>query len=373
MAACRNQFPKLAEHFFTLVTEGFPYLLSVAIVFLIWRLFVLRDDRSSRPQDLREPPCPIGLPVIGNVHQIRSKPCKAFVRLAKKYGNVIKLKIGSRPVIVLNGQDAIRQALMHQSVDFAGRPDFIGFRTFKALQGGSIGFSSYDECWKLHRKLADNALRHFTSGRQAPQFERQVAYEATELIDFILGKNQTAITDVSSLLRFSASNVIANIVFQHRHNLDHPELKKVVDKVHLMVKEISGSNVIDFMPWLRPFLAHKVRAFISAVERFTALLADLEREHTTNYEKGMDSDIFYYLKTLFDNLDIQQREKITEKQILSAAFDFFGAGLETVAATLTWAFLYAIYYPDLQAEVQAEIDQVVGRNRLPTLADREKP
>ena len=44
-------------------------------------------------------------------------------------------------------------------------------------------------------------------------------------------------------------------------------------------------------------------------------------------------------------------------------FDLFLAGSETTSTTLTWAILYMVRYPEVQARVQQELDSVVGINR----------
>ncbi len=49
--------------------------------------------------------------------------------------------------------------------------------------------------------------------------------------------------------------------------------------------------------------------------------------------------------------------------------DMFTAGSETVKTTLEWATLFAVREPQVQAKVQAELDRVVGRRRLPSLDD----
>lgn len=49
--------------------------------------------------------------------------------------------------------------------------------------------------------------------------------------------------------------------------------------------------------------------------------------------------------------------------------DLFSAGMETVKTTLEWAVLLMLHHPEAAKEVQEELDQVVGRSRLPTLED----
>jgi cytochrome P450 len=52
--------------------------------------------------------------------------------------------------------------------------------------------------------------------------------------------------------------------------------------------------------------------------------------------------------------------------------DFFIAGSRTTSTTLDYIFLMMLLYPDVQRRAQAELDAVVGRGRLPQLADRKK-
>lgn len=45
------------------------------------------------------------------------------------------------------------------------------------------------------------------------------------------------------------------------------------------------------------------------------------------------------------------------------------AGAETTSTTLEWCALAMIAFPEVQCRAQAELDAVVGRDRLPTFAD----
>ena len=58
------------------------------------------------------------------------------------------------------------------------------------------------------------------------------------------------------------------------------------------------------------------------------------------------------------------------ENLRNTLFDLFLAGSETTSTTLTWAALYMVRYPHIQKKVQAELDQVVGQNRPPSLKDK---
>ena len=51
--------------------------------------------------------------------------------------------------------------------------------------------------------------------------------------------------------------------------------------------------------------------------------------------------------------------------------DIFAAGTETTSSTVLWCILHMMAYPEVQSRVQAELDHVVGRNRLPCLDDQD--
>lgn len=49
--------------------------------------------------------------------------------------------------------------------------------------------------------------------------------------------------------------------------------------------------------------------------------------------------------------------------------DLFSAGMETIKSSLHWAVLFMLHNPEQMRAVQEELDQVVGRQRLPKLED----
>jgi len=50
---------------------------------------------------------------------------------------------------------------------------------------------------------------------------------------------------------------------------------------------------------------------------------------------------------------------------------YTAAGADTTAVTVEAAILYMILYPEATKRAQAELDAVIGKNRLPMLGDRQ--
>lgn len=49
--------------------------------------------------------------------------------------------------------------------------------------------------------------------------------------------------------------------------------------------------------------------------------------------------------------------------------DLFSAGMETVKNSMLWGMVYMLHFPEALKDVQNELDQVVGRSRLPSKND----
>lgn len=62
----------------------------------------------------------------------------------------------------------------------------------------------------------------------------------------------------------------------------------------------------------------------------------------------------------------------TESQLLAITTDVFMAGTETSSATVSFAIMLMAMHPEIMRKVQEEIDEKVGRERLPCFEDKNK-
>ena len=318
-------------------------------------------------------PGPRGLPILGNILDLGEAPHINLAQLAQKYGDVYQIRIGSRPIVVLNGTDTIRQALVRQSIDFAGRPDFASFETLKEIMGGSMTFSNYSSGWKLHRKLAENTMRNFASGKQSTSVEMKVCEEVKYLIDYWSNNNEGEnIVDPTNTLKLSVSNIMCSYILGKRHTLDDPKLLEFLEMSDDFSAAAGAGNPVDFMPWLRYLPNKTMQNFRRVLTNFKDWFGPSIEEHKEEYEDGSDNDMLNFLITSSNRRDPEELERlnITREILQSTVYDLFGAGFDTVSATLHWALLHIVLHQDIQKQIQDELDEVVGRDRFPNLRDR---
>lgn len=63
---------------------------------------------------------------------------------------------------------------------------------------------------------------------------------------------------------------------------------------------------------------------------------------------------------------------MAEEQLVFVVGDLFLAGVDTTFNAMAFTLVYMVCNPEVQKKVQAEIDAVVGWDRLPGLIDRPK-
>lgn len=89
--------------------------------------FFIGLHKNSKKENSKNPaPGPRGLPIIGNLQEMDGYevPYQAFGELAKKYGPIIRLQLGSVPTVVVNGIENIKEVLIHRGTHFDSRPNF---------------------------------------------------------------------------------------------------------------------------------------------------------------------------------------------------------------------------------------------------------
>ncbi|XP_046556082.1 cytochrome P450 1A5-like [Haliotis rubra] len=110
------------------------------------------------------PPGPRGLPLLGNLLEFRNASIyEKLTEWRAKYGPVVKFNIGHITIVGLNRIDVVMEAMVKRQADFAGRIQL--YSTLLLSDGGrNIVLGDYSPTWKLHRKLATKALRHYMTG-----------------------------------------------------------------------------------------------------------------------------------------------------------------------------------------------------------------
>ncbi|XP_072452401.1 cytochrome P450 2D6 [Notamacropus eugenii] len=343
--------------------------LTTMVLALMVLLFLLElSKRWRRPP--RYPPGPASIPLLGNILQLDFKNLHgSFRQLRKKFGDVFSLQMIWTPVVVLNGPEAVREALVQKSEDTSDRPSL---PVYKHLGFGpnaqGVILARYGEAWKEQRRFSLTTLRNFGLGKQS--LEQWVTTEAAFLCSAFASKEGQPF-DPHYLLTCCVTNVIASLTYGKRFNYDDHKLHKLLDLLEISLKEDTGLMrevinefpVLLSIPGLPQWIFQGQRALFDILDEFL-------EEHKDTWDPAQSRDLTDVFLLEIEKAKGSPGSSFNHENLRIVLADLFTAGMATTATTLQWALLLLLLHPSVQRRVQEEVDQVIGRSRRPTLKDQ---
>lgn len=129
------------------------------VLFLIWltSVVVVHALFTKYWTRVRQPPCPLALPIIGHFHLLGSKPYQSLHKLSLRYGPLFQLFLGSTPCVVVSSPEMAKEFLQTHDISFSNRPKLSNadYLTYGSLD---LAFSSYGPYWKFMKKLCMTKL-----------------------------------------------------------------------------------------------------------------------------------------------------------------------------------------------------------------------
>ncbi|XP_062058741.1 cytochrome P450 2D17-like isoform X2 [Lepus europaeus] len=345
-----------------------PLAVAVAIFLLLVDLMHRRPRWAAR-----YPPGPVGIPGLGNLLQVdfRGIP-NCFRQLRHRYGDVFSLQLACTPVVVLNGPAVMREALVTCGEDTADRPyshssEHLGFGPH--AQG--VIMAHYGPAWREQRRFSVSTLRNFGLGKKS--LEQWVTEEAACLCAAFTDHAGRPFSPIV-LLNKAVGNVITSLTFGCRFEYNDHHLTKLIDLIQTMVEESAGilPLVLNVVPMLLriPGLVDKV---FRGQKAFMALLDKLVSEHRMTRDPAQPPrDLTDSFLAQVEKAKGNPESSFNDDNLHLVVADLFAAGMFTTSITLSWALLLMILHPDVQRQVQQEIDEVIGPARRPEMGDQAR-
>ena len=335
-------------------------LLVFIFVFILTYLFLTR-------RDMRIPPGPPLVPVIGNLLSLASKDSlENLAQLRKEYGDIYGLYIGKELTVFLNGYDAIHDALIKNGTLFSRRP-MTPFTIAVDVYTGVI--TANGKLWKEQRALTQKALQKLCFKNRSEHIETVILSETKKLMEKLEDLN-TAVYP-KTYLSVSTANVISRVIWNKSFDLDDPEftgfLEKVSKSTTSMMRKLVLINCFPFLLKL-PIDILDMKAVFYGVTTWHKIM---EKRLLGEDSENSDNDfVDVYLQAVKENENNNLSQTFTKLQLCNTTFDLLIAGSDTTATTINWLLLYLLNHPEMETRLQLEIDDVIGRERTPSLNDR---
>ena len=187
--------------------------------------------------------------------------------------------------------------------------------------------------------------------------------------------------DPAQILMESVANVICRVTFGEHFDSSHPDFQELLQLTNqgFTDTEMNAQEfVLDFFPVAKyfPFKCYHLEKKLAdrglEILRHQLKIQQKEFDPTAGIESLTGSLLKERIAAGNDIGEDDKESLLSDDYIVNTMSDMFSAGFETTSTTLRWTIAFLVHHPQWQTEIQDQLDEVVGRDRMPGLDDRPR-
>ncbi|PNY25382.1 3-hydroxyphenylacetate 6-hydroxylase [Tolypocladium capitatum] len=307
---------------------------------------------------------PSGLPLIGNLWDIRDNAAEKYREWARKFGDVYQIQLGNVPVVVINSAAAAKAIIGQNAQAMSSRPQFYTFhKACHALilsdtAGTTIGTSPYSESLKRRRKGAASALNK-------PSVQTYVSHLDIESRDFIkelyiYGKAGEIPIDPMPMAQRLSLSLALTLNWGIRLKSQNDDLFHEITHVEEEISRFRSTtgNLQDYIPLLRlnPINLHSARAR-EMRKRRDVYLSSLNNDLDERIASGTHSPCIQA------NVIMDAEAKLDKAELTSISLTMLSGGLDTITTQVAWFLAFLSQHPDIQEKAVSEIRKFYDKSQ----------
>ena len=317
------------------------------------------DPGQATPRSLRDLPGPRGLPLIGNMHQIRFD--RLHLKLeewAEEYGDMFSIRYGPYRVLVTSDRTAAQYMLLD-------RPD--GFRRTFMLEAAASDmhlkgvFAAEGDDWRRQRRIVAGALNRTRLKTLFPKMQVMVgrlqrhwesAADGNRPVDLCRDLMRFTV-DVTMLVAFG---IDANTL-----ETEGPVIQRHLDKVFPVLNRRVNS-LFPYWRYLRLPSDRQLDRALHALEREVGAMVDGARERMSANPELLHTPT-NFLESILAALQ-QEESGFSDGEVFANAGTLLLAGEDTTANSIAWTVHYLTRYPEHYQRIRNEVDALVTPDRV---------
>ncbi|CAH1779840.1 unnamed protein product, partial [Owenia fusiformis] len=316
-------------------------------------------------------PGPPGWPLIGNALDMNSygNTLETLVKWRNKYGDVFKVDLFGEEIVMVSGQ-YINEMLVSKGKEFAARPE-LPLIAGQLPNGSFMVRQNYDERTIFVRKLAHKALKQFGEGLD--KIEKvsmsQITVFMDELQQDFLNKDFDPDDPLAKCFTQIVNIMVTGTTLQEDSYLleEHKELDMIDGRIlggHFALLDTFPSLIhFPFVPGVK-----EVKRYSELRQSIQAYWKSTEDTFDPENLRGI-YDVYFKAHKDFQNSDDVQFS-YNYNNIKDDVFEIFIGGFVTTHKFLLAFINIMASNQKLQANIQKQIDDVIGQTNEPSLHHR---
>jgi cytochrome P450 len=248
----------------------------------------IASTQSYHSSNLRLPPGPWQLPVIGSLHHLLGAlPHHTLHRLSRRYGPLMYLKLGEVPTVVVSSREAAKEVMKTHDLVFATR---FQTETLKILlkHGQAVALAPYGDHWRQLRKIC---VMELLSSSRVQSFS-PVREEAAARLMGTIASTSSAAHNLSELITAYTADTTVHAIMGRRIQ-DRDTFIRYMDEA---IELTSGFSLADLFPSSRLARAlcrkgHKAEAYREDLFKFLDVIVSEHIERQSREKEAFEQDL----------------------------------------------------------------------------------
>ncbi|KAG1764745.1 cytochrome P450 [Suillus occidentalis] len=268
-----------------------------------------------------------------------------------EYGPLVTIRAVTEKVVIIGRYKAAVEIMEKQGGALGDRPRMIA--AGEILSGGqSMGFMHAGDKFRRMRSALHTHLQPKAAEAYQPLQMSHAKHTVLDILDDPYNfQTHTTTYAASTILKIAYGKTT-------RTSATDPEVREILLR--------PGAYLVESMPWLKhvPWYGKDLKQqYERTKELYTNQLNHVRQQLQSDVDAGPS-----FARYMLEHNHLYNLTE-TEKAFLGGAL--FAAGSDTTSVAICTIFITAARFPEEQAKVQAELDTVIGRHRVPTFADQK--
>ncbi|KAN0055550.1 hypothetical protein ACTA71_008666 [Dictyostelium dimigraforme] len=327
------------------------------IIIIISIIFIIIKKSKNRIRNINSKiPGPTGLPIIGNLHQLRNNPNDVLKEWYEKYGPIYRIRMGSIETVILTGYPIIKKAFIDNSNIFLKRYEYWSKIQFNNCS--DLTMTNGD----THSILKTIVLSEMTVTK-IKKMENNIILECEKLCNQL---DKHCNDGLKFKFKLYGKLFSLNIVFRFLFGIHYPyNDAKILEIINIILELVEGAGdpiISDFIPIARYFENYKENKFLKIYKKFSIIIENIindiiKNQFNNNNNYNNNETILLKLYKEFKN------GKITWDNLVGTCVDISVGGTDTVSDSLNFSLIALINNGHCQEKLYNEIKKEVKINK----------